>query len=227
MALIGPLSPGKIQGDGAASCFTNIGETGIPALQAWCHSLTSSRAGASKQFLSHLDSFSKQIQAYLESILGEASAISRKALRKQWESPPTKFTQKKVRENVDTTALLNLRRRPYESQNPGRKIVRSDSDEEWLPARERKQHGKKANGYCAENSNSEMDYHDIIEGLPVDEFGEPIGIASRLRKVCPLTFIISQGPNSVSGILRVGGFLRYRTKATFQGDLGRKMPTWG
>ncbi|RXW22795.1 hypothetical protein EST38_g3042 [Candolleomyces aberdarensis] len=180
---------GKVQGDGAASCFTDINETGIPALRTWCHSLTSSRASTSRQFLSRISLFSNQIHAYLESILGEASAISRKALRRQWESPSTRSAQRKVCGNVDKPSPPRV----YESRKIGRDPVNLDLDnKERKPGGERKRHvkkdgtarGKRKSAKCnyVESSDSEMDFQNIIEGLTLDEFGEPIGIASRLRK---------------------------------------------
>ncbi|KAJ2929967.1 hypothetical protein H1R20_g7128, partial [Candolleomyces eurysporus] len=180
---------GKVQGDGAASCFTDISDTGVPALRAWCHSLTSSRASTSKQFLSRISLFSNQIRTYLESITGEASAISRKALRKQWESPSTRSAQRKVSGNAEKPSPPRV----YESRKLGRNPANLDFDnKERKPAGERKRHGKKdgtvrgkrksAKRNYVESSDSEMDFRNIIEGLTLDEFGEPIGIASRLRK---------------------------------------------
>jgi hypothetical protein len=79
---------GQVQGDGEASCFTNVNDTGVPDLQRWCHQLTvSSRERAARNFLSHLNAFAKSIQTYVEGT-GDVTASDREALREKWESTP-------------------------------------------------------------------------------------------------------------------------------------------
>lgn len=79
---------GQVQGDGEASCFTNVNDTGVPDLQRWCHQLTiSSRERAARNFLSHLNAFAKSIQTYVEGT-ADVTVSDREALREKWESTP-------------------------------------------------------------------------------------------------------------------------------------------
>lgn len=79
---------GQVQGDGEASCFTNVNDTGVPDLQRWCHQLTvSSRERAARNFLSHLNAFAKSIQTYVEGA-ADVTTGDREALREKWESTP-------------------------------------------------------------------------------------------------------------------------------------------
>lgn len=78
---------GQVAGDGEATCFTNVEDTGILELQKWCHCLTSvARERASKRFLGRLRMFAQQVQSYIQTI-GDTSAANRLALRKKWETP--------------------------------------------------------------------------------------------------------------------------------------------
>ncbi|KAF6762688.1 hypothetical protein DFP72DRAFT_876603 [Ephemerocybe angulata] len=77
---------GQVKGDGSPSCFSNVDHTGIPALQEWCHQLTiASRERAARGFLTHLGTFARSIQSYVQGI-GDVTAIDREALRDKWES---------------------------------------------------------------------------------------------------------------------------------------------
>ncbi|KAK0206486.1 Dynamin family-domain-containing protein [Desarmillaria ectypa] len=76
----------QVEGDGDPACFSNVEDTGIPALQEWCHALTlSSRERSARNFLAHLQTFSVSIQTYMNGISG-VTATDREALRSKWES---------------------------------------------------------------------------------------------------------------------------------------------
>ncbi len=80
------LALGQVKGDGDPTCFTKTDDTGVPALQQWCHQLTvSSRSRAARTFLSHLTTFAKTVRVFLEGI-GEVTETDRLAMRDQWES---------------------------------------------------------------------------------------------------------------------------------------------
>ncbi|KAJ8590321.1 hypothetical protein M405DRAFT_897528 [Rhizopogon salebrosus TDB-379] len=79
---------GQVKGDGDPSCFSNFEDTGIPALQQWCHQLTvSGRSRTAKQFHTHLKTFANSVQVYVNGI-GDVTAADREALRDKWESIP-------------------------------------------------------------------------------------------------------------------------------------------
>ncbi|KAJ7781316.1 hypothetical protein B0H16DRAFT_1671621 [Mycena metata] len=76
----------QVKGDGEPSCFSDPRDTGIPELQAWCHTLTkSSRERAAKNFLKTLGAFARDVKDYVSGI-GEVSAADREALRDKFES---------------------------------------------------------------------------------------------------------------------------------------------
>ncbi|KZT24461.1 hypothetical protein NEOLEDRAFT_1134832 [Neolentinus lepideus HHB14362 ss-1] len=78
----------QVKGDGDPSCFSNVEDTGVPALQQWCHTLTiSSRERAARNFLVHLKTFANAVRTYMEGI-GEITETDRVALREKWESSP-------------------------------------------------------------------------------------------------------------------------------------------
>ena len=77
---------GQVKGDGDPSCFSKVEDTGIPALQEWCHHLTvSSRERAARNFLMHLKTFTNSVRTYVQGI-GDVTAADREALRAKWES---------------------------------------------------------------------------------------------------------------------------------------------
>ncbi|GJE84682.1 nuclear GTPase SLIP-GC [Phanerochaete sordida] len=79
---------GQVKGDGDPTCFTKPEDTGVPALQEWCHALTvSSRERAARTFLAHLKAFSTQVKTYVAGI-GDVTVADREALREKWESSP-------------------------------------------------------------------------------------------------------------------------------------------
>lgn len=77
---------GQVKGDGDPSCFAKPDDTGIPALQEWCHHLTvASRERAARNFLTHLKTFANSVKTYVQGI-GDITAADREALRAKWES---------------------------------------------------------------------------------------------------------------------------------------------
>ncbi|KAK0490958.1 hypothetical protein IW261DRAFT_1434849 [Armillaria novae-zelandiae] len=83
----------QVDGDGEPTCFSNIDDTGIPALQQWCHALTlSSRERSARTFLAQLQTFSVSIQTYVNGISG-VTATDREALRSKWESTNSELDQ--------------------------------------------------------------------------------------------------------------------------------------
>lgn len=77
---------GQAKGDGDPSCFTKTEDTGVPALQEWCHHLTvSSRERAARNFLTHLKTFANSVKTYVEGV-GDVTAADRESLRAKWES---------------------------------------------------------------------------------------------------------------------------------------------
>ncbi|TFK55750.1 hypothetical protein OE88DRAFT_1804556 [Heliocybe sulcata] len=78
----------QVKGDGDPACFSNVEDTGVPAVQQWCHTLTiSSRERAARNFLTHLKTFANAVRSYVEGI-GEVTEIDRATLREKWESTP-------------------------------------------------------------------------------------------------------------------------------------------
>ncbi|KAF8589963.1 hypothetical protein K439DRAFT_1628171 [Ramaria rubella] len=76
----------QVKGDGKPTCFTDVANTGIPALQEWCQTLTvSSRQRSARTFLTHLQSFIASVRSYVQGIT-EVKEEDRKALREQWET---------------------------------------------------------------------------------------------------------------------------------------------
>lgn len=77
---------GQVTGDGKASCFSNAEDTGIPALQDWCHQLTvASRERAARGYRLHVKTFATTVQSYIQGIEG-VTVADRKSLRDKWES---------------------------------------------------------------------------------------------------------------------------------------------
>lgn len=78
----------QVKGDGDPTCFSNVQDTGIPALQQWCHQLTvSGRSRTAKQFHTHLKTFASSVRVYVDGI-GDVTVADRKSLREKWESIP-------------------------------------------------------------------------------------------------------------------------------------------
>ncbi|KAG8961273.1 hypothetical protein FRC03_005582 [Tulasnella sp. 419] len=76
----------QVEGDGEPTCFTDVADTQIPALQEWTKSLTvSSRDRAARNFLTQLKTFTAGIESYLRD-MNSVSAIDRVNLRQRWAS---------------------------------------------------------------------------------------------------------------------------------------------
>jgi hypothetical protein len=89
--------PGKVIGDGHSSVFSNIEDTGIPSLQAWCQQMTVSiREKAAIDFIQGLDSFFLGVGAYVSELHG-VSESDRLALCKRWETKTVKSPRRKHR----------------------------------------------------------------------------------------------------------------------------------
>ncbi|KAG1806924.1 uncharacterized protein HD556DRAFT_1325273 [Suillus plorans] len=77
---------GRIERDGDPSCFSNIADTGVPALQQWCHRLAiGNQHRAAKQYHLQLKMFANSVRAYTDGI-SDATVADSKALREKWES---------------------------------------------------------------------------------------------------------------------------------------------
>ncbi|KAJ3505751.1 hypothetical protein NMY22_g17470 [Coprinellus aureogranulatus] len=78
----------QVQGDGEPVCFTNVDDTGIPALQDWCHELTRPfREEAALQYIWILTSLASSIRTYLENIEDNpGTAETRRDIRIKYES---------------------------------------------------------------------------------------------------------------------------------------------
>ncbi|KAG9084570.1 hypothetical protein FS749_005121 [Ceratobasidium sp. UAMH 11750] len=76
----------QVRGDGGPSCFINVEDTGVPALQKWCHELTvSARERSARSLLNNLATFLRSVRAYVDDIEG-VSVADRIALAEMWES---------------------------------------------------------------------------------------------------------------------------------------------
>ncbi|KAJ7809368.1 hypothetical protein B0H14DRAFT_3112574 [Mycena olivaceomarginata] len=76
----------QVKGDGEPICFSNVRDTGIPELQAWCHQLTKSSCEcAAKTFMNQLGAFAPDIRQYVAGI-GQVTSLDRESLREKWES---------------------------------------------------------------------------------------------------------------------------------------------
>lgn len=77
---------GRIERDGDPSCFSNIADTGVPALQQWCRRLAiGNQHRAAKQYHLQLKIFANSVRAYTDGI-SDATVADSKALREKWES---------------------------------------------------------------------------------------------------------------------------------------------
>ncbi|OAX43900.1 hypothetical protein K503DRAFT_846915 [Rhizopogon vinicolor AM-OR11-026] len=143
---------GQVKGDGDPSCFSNPEDTGIPALQKWCHQLTiSGRSRAAKQFHTHLKMFANSVQVFVDGI-GDVTGADREALRDKWESTPQ--GDQNLFDGYDDEVM------PY----------RGSSED---PLFSRNFRGLGLNGLFTMNNSS---------SLKVDARGELIGVTPRLVK---------------------------------------------
>lgn len=75
-----------MRGDGGPSCFVNAEDTGVPALQEWCHELTiHARERSARSLLNNLATFLRSIRSYVDDMEG-VSVADRLALAEMWES---------------------------------------------------------------------------------------------------------------------------------------------
>lgn len=76
----------QVRGDGGPSCFVNVEDTGVPALQEWCHELTiHARERSARSLLNNLATFLRSIRSYVDDMEG-VSVADRLALAEMWES---------------------------------------------------------------------------------------------------------------------------------------------
>ncbi|KAJ3999535.1 Dynamin family-domain-containing protein [Lentinula boryana] len=76
----------QVKGDGESTCFSDKVSTGIPDLQAWCHTLTvASRTRAIKNFYDSLRTFATNINSFVSGI-GSVTDEDRQDLQDKWES---------------------------------------------------------------------------------------------------------------------------------------------
>lgn len=154
---------GQAQGDGEPSCFSKVEDTGIPDLQKWCHQLTlSSRDRAARAFLTNLKTFANSVRQYLDNT-AQITELDRATLKEKWESGA-------VHDPEDDPYGLGY-----------------DDDDD----------GYSDDGYGALGAfgrggiNAEIDaimhgssLYTMHRSVPkVDEYGQPIGIVPRLKKV--------------------------------------------
>lgn len=75
-----------MKGDGGPSCFTSAEDTGVPALQEWCHELTiHARERSARSLLNNLATFLRSVRSYVGDMEG-VSVVDRLALAAMWES---------------------------------------------------------------------------------------------------------------------------------------------
>ena len=76
----------QVKGDGDPVCFSDVKDTGIPALQDWCRSLTvASRERSARVFLNSIKTFATSVQSYLRAGEG-VTAADRQVLRDLYET---------------------------------------------------------------------------------------------------------------------------------------------
>ncbi|KAF8310147.1 hypothetical protein DL93DRAFT_2062306 [Clavulina sp. PMI_390] len=76
----------QVRGDGDPICFSNVKDTGIPALQEWCRALTvASRERSARIFLHSIKVFANSVRAYLRAGEG-VTAEDRQVLRDLYET---------------------------------------------------------------------------------------------------------------------------------------------
>jgi hypothetical protein len=79
-------APELVRRDGDPNCFSNKDETGIPALQKWCHEITlGPRERVVKKFLCHFATFLQQVSSYVSNVEDASGNIQdRITLRDRW-----------------------------------------------------------------------------------------------------------------------------------------------
>ncbi|TEB25954.1 hypothetical protein FA13DRAFT_1668374, partial [Coprinellus micaceus] len=78
----------QVVGDGEPVCFTDLEDTGIPALQRWCHDLTQPfREQAALRYLSRLGSLALRIRTWVENIDARPdTAETRRQIRNKYQT---------------------------------------------------------------------------------------------------------------------------------------------
>jgi hypothetical protein len=166
------LFSGQVKGDGEPTCFSHVNDTGIPALQKWCHTLTgSSRERAARSFLTHLKTFANSVRQYVE-CAGEVTEADRSALKDKWES-----------EFEDTDADVE-----YDGFEDGSDGFEDDSDEDDPFQNIFRLDDNYRNAPPVRSKHIDSLAGRTLYTLPtnapkVDAWGEPIGITPRLNKV--------------------------------------------
>lgn len=76
----------QVRGDGDPTCFTDIANTGISALQDWCHELTLASCQRNvHDYFNQFVEFYTNVKAYLQGVSNVAKEDHKK-LRDKWES---------------------------------------------------------------------------------------------------------------------------------------------
>jgi len=76
----------QVKDDGDPVCFSDVKDTGIPALQDWCRDLTvTSRERSARVFLNSIKTFATSVRAYLRAGEG-VTAADRQVLRDLYET---------------------------------------------------------------------------------------------------------------------------------------------
>lgn len=76
----------QVKGDGDPACFSDVKDTGIPALQDWCRGLTvASRERSARLFLHAIKVFAASVRSYLQAGEG-VTAADRQVLRDLYET---------------------------------------------------------------------------------------------------------------------------------------------
>ncbi|KAI0786384.1 hypothetical protein C8Q75DRAFT_771545 [Abortiporus biennis] len=146
---------GQVKGDGDPSCFSKVEDTGVPALQQWCHHLTvSSRERAARNFMTHLMTFVNSVRTYVQGI-GDVTESDRITLQDKWESSM-----------------------PDNGDNDGDDPLGSDAG--WASS-DVDYPGLNLSGLANQILNNGL-YTLPSKAPKVDRFGEPIGITPRLIK---------------------------------------------
>lgn len=111
--MIQPRALGHAKGDGEPVCFSNAEDTGIPAVQSWCHQLTSdSRQRCATDLLRELETILATIKSYVGSRYN-VSPAERTLLQRKWQTPGVnqKATgdnhQKRFKHSPDSDGDLN------------------------------------------------------------------------------------------------------------------------
>ena len=133
----------------------------MPALQKWCHHLTvASRERAARHFLNQLTTFCKNVLGFLQGI-GEVTEADRAAMREKWES--TMGTEGYADED-DKDPYAYTFDAGWASSDPFDQPTLDDFIK----------HGPAARSGLV----------SLTKETKVDRYGEPVGVAPRLVKVC-------------------------------------------